>query len=328
LNNPTYQGFHAGRSAAIDHNNYVLGEFVYQANYRAGLNVLKIGNNLDNADFLEAGYFDIFPSSNSNSFNGAWSTYPYYPSGSIVVSGIEQGLFVVKFTEGIPPEPTASPAPSSAPTACTGDIFKITITTDRWPTETGWVLVDDCTDLVLEQRGEGFYQSNFNEYVEEFCVAVSDTVYTFTITDSFGDGVCCQWGDGSYEVMLNGEVEASGGQFDDSESTTFGADNCDGPPPTCVDSDLLVPYQGNFYSCSQIVNAGFCSNPLAPTHCPLGCDECDTYACEDSEAPWAVGNQVFDCELLAAQDPGDITFYCTKFDLTTTCRDTCGFCAD
>merc|ERR1712087_144916 len=56
LNNPTYEGFHPGRSAAIDHNNYVLGEFVYQANYRAGLNILKIGSNLDNAEFTEMGY--------------------------------------------------------------------------------------------------------------------------------------------------------------------------------------------------------------------------------------------------------------------------------
>merc|ERR1712038_1031548 len=120
LSNPSYRGYHEGRTAAIDHNLYVLDDFVYQANYRAGLNVLKI-EDMSNAIFSEAGYFDIFPSSDSNSFNGAWSNYPYFPSGSIVVSGIEQGLFVLNFngpTPTISPAPTdiASPTPTSMPT--------------------------------------------------------------------------------------------------------------------------------------------------------------------------------------------------------------------
>ena len=82
---------------AIDHNLYVKGDRVFQANYRAGLRVLQIvrdagGNYLR---LEQAGFFDIYPTSDSANFNGAWSTYPYFPSGSIVVSGIEQGLFVV-----------------------------------------------------------------------------------------------------------------------------------------------------------------------------------------------------------------------------------------
>jgi len=44
----------------------------------------------------EIGFFDTFPSSNSNQFNGAWSVYPYFASGSIIISDIERGLFVVK----------------------------------------------------------------------------------------------------------------------------------------------------------------------------------------------------------------------------------------
>ncbi len=44
----------------------------------------------------QVAHFDIYPSSNSNSYNGAWSSYPYLPSGNIIVSGIEQGLFVLQ----------------------------------------------------------------------------------------------------------------------------------------------------------------------------------------------------------------------------------------
>ena len=83
------------------------------------MNVLKI-NNLGNADFDEADFFDIFPNNDNNHFNGAWSTYPYFRSGTIIVSGIEQGLFILKYTElpstTRPPLGSPTKAPSPAPT--------------------------------------------------------------------------------------------------------------------------------------------------------------------------------------------------------------------
>eukprot|EP00551_Chaetoceros_affinis_P020199 CAMPEP_0203719360 /NCGR_PEP_ID=MMETSP0092-20131115/3426_1 /ASSEMBLY_ACC=CAM_ASM_001090 /TAXON_ID=426623 /ORGANISM="Chaetoceros affinis, Strain CCMP159" /LENGTH=355 /DNA_ID=CAMNT_0050598751 /DNA_START=90 /DNA_END=1158 /DNA_ORIENTATION=- len=96
LSNMFYIGYHEGRTTAIDHNLYVKGDFVYQANYRAGLNVLKIKGKR-NEYFEEVGYFDIFPESDSNQYNGAWSTYPFHESGVVTISGIEQGIFVVKY---------------------------------------------------------------------------------------------------------------------------------------------------------------------------------------------------------------------------------------
>jgi len=117
LQNPTYAGFHNGRTEAIDHNLYIVGDFVYQANYRAGLNILKISD-LSNAQFDEEGFFDLYPTSDSNRFNGAWSNYPFFPSGTIIMSGVEQGLFVLKYNSSPPPSPTPPPtsAPNSSPT--------------------------------------------------------------------------------------------------------------------------------------------------------------------------------------------------------------------
>ena len=43
-----------------------------------------------------------YPSSDSASFNGAWSNYPYFESGNVIVSGIEQGLFVLRPTSLTP----------------------------------------------------------------------------------------------------------------------------------------------------------------------------------------------------------------------------------
>lgn len=78
------------------------------------------------------GFFDIYPSSNTANFNGAWSTYPYFPSGAVVVSCIEQGLYVV---EVIPPPrlKAAATAPTPAPTQPTPAVKKTTPSKSKQP---------------------------------------------------------------------------------------------------------------------------------------------------------------------------------------------------
>ena len=92
LDNPSLFSSFDNTTAAIDHNLYVKGDRVYQANYRAGLSILDGANS---GALSEIGFFDIYPANDFAQFNGAWSTYPYFDSGVVVVSGIEQGLFVV-----------------------------------------------------------------------------------------------------------------------------------------------------------------------------------------------------------------------------------------
>ena len=45
----------------------------------------------------EIGYFDTDPNCNEPGFHGAWSSYPYFESETIIVSSIERGLFVLKY---------------------------------------------------------------------------------------------------------------------------------------------------------------------------------------------------------------------------------------
>ena len=104
---PSLLGHFTSPTAAIDHNQYVKGNFVFQANYRSGLRILRLDDPAS-AQLSQVGYFDIYPANNSANFNGAWSVYPYFPSGNIVVSGIEQGLFVLRPNLcTVPPGPTA-----------------------------------------------------------------------------------------------------------------------------------------------------------------------------------------------------------------------------
>jgi choice-of-anchor B domain-containing protein len=94
---PAGPGYHSHATAAIDHNLYVRGSFVFESNYRAGLRVLQL-TDLDNAVLTEIGYFDLYPESDAASFNGAWNNYPFFASGVIPVSHIEQGLFLLRPT--------------------------------------------------------------------------------------------------------------------------------------------------------------------------------------------------------------------------------------
>ncbi len=94
LDRPVLIGTHQGRTPAIDHNMYVRGRHLYQANYRPGLRMFRLDRIADGR--LEpVGFFDIYPADNASEFSGAWSVYPFFPSGVVAVSGIEQGLFLL-----------------------------------------------------------------------------------------------------------------------------------------------------------------------------------------------------------------------------------------
>ena len=95
LDNPIHMANYAGVSTSRDHNQYVKGDYVYQANYTSGLRVLDISD-IANGNLVEVGFFDIYPLNNLRIFSGAWSTYPFFDSGTVIVSGIEQGLFILK----------------------------------------------------------------------------------------------------------------------------------------------------------------------------------------------------------------------------------------
>jgi hypothetical protein len=95
LRAPSVSGVYRGPTTAIDHNLHVRGKYVYQANYRAGLRILN-ARNVGSCCLTEDAYFDIFPIDDLPKFGGAWSNYPFFKSGIVIVGGMEQGLFVLR----------------------------------------------------------------------------------------------------------------------------------------------------------------------------------------------------------------------------------------
>ena len=94
LHHPFLAAVHDGPTPATDHNLYVRGRFVYEANYRAGLWIL-LWMPGPVPHLRETAYFDTYPLNDNPGFNGAWNVYPFFDSGVVIVSDIEQGLFVL-----------------------------------------------------------------------------------------------------------------------------------------------------------------------------------------------------------------------------------------
>ena len=93
LSTPTLVGTWSGPTSAIDHNGFVRGNRYYMSTYERGLTVLDI---TDPSDPVEVGFFDTYPVSDNAGFNGAWGVYPFLPSGNILVSDINSGLYIIQ----------------------------------------------------------------------------------------------------------------------------------------------------------------------------------------------------------------------------------------
>ncbi len=94
LDAPAYIYPYEAKTRTVDHNLYVLGNRVFQANYSSGLHVLEFGD-LANRELMEIAFIDTHPLSGAPNALGAWSVYPYLPSGNIIVSDSTTGLFIL-----------------------------------------------------------------------------------------------------------------------------------------------------------------------------------------------------------------------------------------
>jgi choice-of-anchor B domain-containing protein len=105
LEYPVFRGVYKSPVRSIDHNQYIIGGVSYQANYGSGLrmvNVTSLAQDDTGAQMKEIGFFDVHPEDDEvggeAEFYGAWSVYPYFQSGNIVVSSIERGIFSLRYT--------------------------------------------------------------------------------------------------------------------------------------------------------------------------------------------------------------------------------------
>jgi hypothetical protein len=102
----------------------------------------------------------------------------------------------------------------------------IKISTDQYGSETTWNLKNSAGTVVAQggpytDAGAGVYpQPDVNVTLPYDC-------YTFQITDSYGDGMCCAYGNGGYQILANNVLipGLTGGNFGAGESKKFGVIN-------------------------------------------------------------------------------------------------------
>lgn len=127
---------------------------------------------------------------------------------------------------------------------CTDNEVTLTIVLDNYPEETSWQILDGAT--VVASGGTYGSQPDGSTVIETACLP--DGCYDFVITDTYGDGICCSFGNGSYTLTGGGSTLASGGSFGSSETTNFCVGS--GGGPACPEIDFSS-YSINSYGGSQ-----------------------------------------------------------------------------
>ena len=93
LDDPVLAKEYLGPSTSSDHNLYVVGNTMYQSNYVSGLRIVDISNR---AEPREIGFFDTVSATDDPGFDGSWSNYPFFASGTIVVTSGKEGVFFLR----------------------------------------------------------------------------------------------------------------------------------------------------------------------------------------------------------------------------------------
>ncbi len=158
--------------------------------------------------------------------------------------------------------------------ACTDNEVNFSITFDNYPEETSWTLTTDA-GVSISAGGTYGNQPDGSTITFDFCLA--DGCYDLTINDSYGDGICCSFGSGSYTITDgSGNVLGSGGSFGSSETSSFCLGG--GPVATCSDG---IQNQGE--------TGVDCGGPCAPCNTGGGCTEVVVDE-EDFDSGWGIWN--------------------------------------
>ena len=134
-------------------------------------------------------------------------------------------------------KPTAMPRTQKPTSICLGLDFEVEILTDDYPNETAWVLTSECGTNYTLSVPPYTYENPGTVYTVKECLPLGK--YKFKITDLESDGLCCDYGTGSYEVFVNDKSISNGASFTNEDITTFGA--CPTKAPTTKSPTTKTP---------------------------------------------------------------------------------------
>ncbi|MFT5970398.1 MAG: hypothetical protein ACI8ZO_000908 [Flavobacteriales bacterium] len=127
------------------------------------------------------------------------------------------------------------------------DQLIVTMNTDQYGEETSWV-ISDANGAPISSGGiTSAYGAN-TTYIDTVDISLL-SCFTFEVFDEFGDGMCCDFGNGSYTVSdLAGNLLVSGGSFTQSESYSMKHSNVGIADITTVKLNLYPNPTNNSFS--------------------------------------------------------------------------------
>ncbi|PSW06810.1 endonuclease [Photobacterium lipolyticum] len=178
-------------------------------------------------------YVDGYRGYSNNSQTNQWQeiSHPYTATTSkniqvglrfYDVSGFDGSEIV--YADNFQPTETNTPPPPTDD--CSDTTATLTLITDQYASETSWTLKNSGGSTLFSSSG----YDNSTTNTKDMCLADGD--YTFEISDSYGDGICCTVGNGSFKLEANDITLTSGGEFKDGQSFSFTIGDSGATQPT------------------------------------------------------------------------------------------------
>ena len=152
--------------------------------------------------------------------------------------------------------------------AAVSHTISISLITDRYGSDITWQVKDVSTNTILASGGPYSDLSSNGTTIQDIPTIYVDGTgcYVFIINDSYGDGLCCSSGNGSYSVSYDGVVIGSGGNAFSQETYYLNCPNVD--EKSCPAAPTVTDHEGNMYATVQIGSQCWMRDNLRTTTSP------------------------------------------------------------
>ena len=137
------------------------------------------------------------------------------------------------------------------------DIVTLVINADNYPQETSWKLYDEGANQIVNT---GSLQGGMDFYSEDICIDYS-SCFTLYFYDSYGDGICCGYGEGDFSVLdSNGNVILTNtGEFEYEVQEVF----CPDGTGCAIEADVNITHASSPSSNDGVIRI-YTSSGLSP----------------------------------------------------------------
>lgn len=202
------------------------------------------------------------------------------------------------------------------PVVCQGEYdaeVEVVVTTDKYSLETSWGIVDSGGQYIYKVPQRSL--TSAGTYTDKVVGLCRGLRYYFIIEDSYGDGICCSTGNGSFRGTFEGSEIFSGGEFDEQETKPFTLEPAS--TPTSSPTAALEPSS-------------------APTSSPTAgsTPACADNATQEFDIEIKETSKTKNCAWVASKKKAKIQDYCTmkvevngnSENLNAICKETCDLC--